>query len=977
MQKNSTPVTKSWKERLEAMYFWEILAFVIPFLLMGYAFKKIEIHPFGDRQILVTDAWHQYYPFFQLLFEKLKNGESLLYSFRTGIGTNFLSLMAYYAASPLNFLSVFMKQENLRDGLTVILLLKFSFAGFFMAKCVKYLFGKNDISVTMFGVMYALCSYMMGYYWNIIWIDTVALLPLVMTGLAMLVREGKYRLYVLSLALALYTNYYIAYFICIYTVLAFFCLCLYENLNFKKFIKRFGMITGCSLLGAGISAWILLPTFFALQLTYSANNKFPTSIKFYEKWRDLIANMMAYTEPTTKTGLPNLYCGLLPVLLLGAFLIAKKIRIREKITAVLLLVFLILSCNINYLNFIWHGFHFTNMIPYRFSFLFSFTMLIMAYRAYQVLLEEKLSLWQWGAMLVTGGIFCGISYTSGVQEDDGHKFVTSCIYLGAVYLIVIFCRKFAPKQIIQTLLACVIAFEMSGQAIRGADTVGSSGYGSYPADNADMQTLIAQQDDSDLFHRSEITMWYTLNDPSLYYYNGISQFSSMANEDISIFCRKMALPASEGSNRYFYANTAPLTHMMLDVRYVLAKDGYSSDTFSMHKVANTDKCAMFENDYILGLGFMMPETMADYELPDQDDPFQTQNELFKKLTGVNEDLYTQIDITHVGHHGFDVTRKAYGFYNYTKQDDASEYYLKYNYTTVQDGMAYAYAKVKNGDNMEVRVDNGDLIHKYSIGRQPYITPLGSYPAGTLINLKCTMKDEAKSGDVNIYFYQMNEDVWKKGYEAIQNGGLTLTEFSDTKINGTVNSEKDGILYLSIPYEKGWSVWVDGQKADLLTMFGAMSGVRVTAGSHEIALKYSPRGFVPGIMIGICCITILVLLYFYEKKHPQNEETETPEEDTPQTETSETAAVTDAFITTENPDTPETVPEAEENPETPAQAMTESQRIQEQDQDIFDFIDSYYESKKAPAPENPDTLEDVEYTPEKFMSDSSQDEENHE
>ena len=95
------------------------------------------------------------------------------------------------------------------------------------------------------------------------------------------------------------------------------------------------MITGCSLLGAGISAWILLPTFFSLQLTYSANNKFPTSIKFYEKWRDLIANMMAYTEPTTKTGLPNLYCGLLPVLLLGAFLIAKKIRIREKITAVL------------------------------------------------------------------------------------------------------------------------------------------------------------------------------------------------------------------------------------------------------------------------------------------------------------------------------------------------------------------------------------------------------------------------------------------------------------------------------------------------------------------------------------------------------------------------------------------------------------------------------------------------------------------
>ncbi|MBR0483599.1 MAG: YfhO family protein, partial [Oscillospiraceae bacterium] len=337
MQKKSTSVKQGWREKLDALAFWEVLAFVIPFLLMGYAFKKIEMHPFGDRQFLVTDAWHQYYPFFQLLFEKLKNGGSLLYSWRTGIGTNFLALMAYYAASPLNLLSVFMTQENLRDGMMLILMFKFAFAGLFMASCLRYVFRVNDMSITMFGTMYALCSYMMGYYWNTIWIDTVALLPLVMMGLTMLVREGKYRVYVVSLALALLTNYYIAYFICIFTVLAFFCLCLYENLDFRKFSKRFGMITGCSLLGAGLSSWILLPTFFALQLTYSVNNEFPKSIKFYEKWRDIVANMLAYTEPTTKSGLPNLYTGLLPLLLLGAFLIAKKIRIREKITAVFLL----------------------------------------------------------------------------------------------------------------------------------------------------------------------------------------------------------------------------------------------------------------------------------------------------------------------------------------------------------------------------------------------------------------------------------------------------------------------------------------------------------------------------------------------------------------------------------------------------------------------------------------------------------------
>ena len=949
MQKQSTPAKSGWKEKLDKFYFWEILAFILPFLLVGYGFKQEEIHPFGDRQPLVTDFWHQYYPFFQLVAEKLKNGDSLLYSFRTGIGTNFLSLIAYYAASPLNLISIFLTQESLRDGVTVILLLKFSFAGFFMAKCLKYMFKVNDLSITMFGVMYALCSYMMGYYWNIIWIDTVALLPLVMMGLTMLVREGKYRLYVIALALALFTNYYIAYFICIFTVIAFFLLCLYENLDFKKFLKRFGLITGGSLLGAGLSSWILLPTVFALQLTYSANNEFPKTIKFYEAWRDIVSNMLAYTEPSTKEGLPNLYCGLLPVLLLGAFLIAKKIRIREKISAVLLLAFLIVSCNMNYLNFIWHGFHFTNMIPYRFAFLFSFVMLVMAFRAYQVLLEEKLSLWQWGAMLLTGGIFCWLGWGSGIQEDDNHKFVTSCIWLGSVYLIVILCRLFAPKKIVQLLLAGVLAFEMSGQAVRGVDTVGSSGYSSYPSHFDAIETLIAEQDDTDLFHRSEITQWYTLNDPSLYYYNGVSQFSSMANEDVTKYCRLLALPAAEGSNRYFYANTSPLTNLMLDVRYILAKDNYTADTVTMHKIDESGACGMFENDYTLGLGFMMPQLMKEYEIPEQDNPFETQNELFRKMTGVEEDLFTQIDITHVGHKGFDVTRKEYGYYSYTKQDDAGDdIFLKYNYTTVQDGMAYAYAKVKHGEDLEVMEDNGPVIEKYTISRQPYITPVGWFKKDTLVNLRCQMKDdEASSGDVYIYFYQMNQDIWEKGFQNIKNGGLKLTNFSDTRISGTVNAQEDGILYLSIPYEEGWSVQVDGQKAEVLNLFGAMCGVQLSAGSHDIKLSYSPKGFIPGVFIGIFCLGILVLLYFWEKQHPQPEAE--PEEDTEEAEQEEIEEAEEAEESQDDmpkPENYEVLDAYDDLPEPEQTPLTEGERVKQQDQEIFDFIDSYFDAKDS-------------------------------
>ncbi len=909
---------------------WEILAFILPFLFLGVGFYTAEMHPFGDRQFLVTDLWHQYYPFFQVLHEKLQGLDSLLYSWRTGMGTNFLALMAYYAASPLNFLSVFVPQEWLREAMMVILMLKFSFAGLFFAKLLRYTFQKNDVSICMFGVMFALCSYMMGYYWNTIWIDTVALLPLVMLGLVQLVREGRYRTYVFALALALFTNYYIAYFICIFTVLAFFCLCLYETKGIKRFFGRFALITGTSLLGAGVSAWILLPTYNALQLTNSASNSFPDKIKYTEGWREIISNMLAFTEPTSKEGLPNLYCGFLPVLLLGVFLFAKNIRLREKISGVLMMAFLILSCNMNVLNFIWHGFHFPNMLPYRFSFLFSFVVLIAAYRAYLILLEEKLKPIHWAAMLLTGILFCTVAYTSRhedskpllimnavvlgiyiaavlvsfflkkkkaqdilayvllgislataavvfymhktggytLEEEDGYKFIISSALLGAVYLVAVFCRSFASRQTIQYLLAAVLIFEMGTHAIKGVDTVGSSSYNGYPSNNIEVQALLDQAEaaEPDLFYRTELTAWYTLNDPSMYYYDGISQFSSMANKRVTTFMRLLGLPASEAGNRYYYANTSPFTNMLLNIKYVIAKDGYNADVLTMEQIGENGNCRLYENQYSLPMGFMVSEKTRSYDATLASNPFENQNALFKRMTGVNRDLFTQIDITHVGHQGYTVTRSAYGTYNYSRNDDASDgaSFLKYNYTALEDGMVYAYMKVTKGDYMEVHMDNTKL-HRYNIGRQPYITPAAECKAGDMVTLRCSLDEEAKSGSVNVYFYQLNADVLQQGYAALADETLKLTDFDDTSFTGDITAQQDGYLYLSVPYEEGWTVYVDGKKTELVPLVDAMCGVYLKAGSHTIEMKYSPKGFVPGVFISTGSVLLIIILWTLEKK----------------------------------------------------------------------------------------------------------------
>lgn len=217
-----------------------VLSFVIPFVLMGVSYALHGVYPFGNEQILVTDLWQQYYPFLSDFQSKLQEGSSLLYSWDTGMGTNFVALSAYYLASPLNLLTLIIPAEFLREALTLFLMIRIGCAGLFTAIFLKSTFKRNDITLPLFSVLYALCAFTMGYYWNIIWFDTFALLPLVVLGTVALVREGKFRLYIISLALAVMTNYYMGFFICIFTVFVFFGVCICTKIPWKTFFKRFG-----------------------------------------------------------------------------------------------------------------------------------------------------------------------------------------------------------------------------------------------------------------------------------------------------------------------------------------------------------------------------------------------------------------------------------------------------------------------------------------------------------------------------------------------------------------------------------------------------------------------------------------------------------------------------------------------------------------------------------------------------------------
>lgn len=859
--------------------FYMILAFILPMLLMVIGFANKKVFPFGDQQILVTDLWHQYYPFFRVLHEKLQSGDSLLYSWQSGMGTNFLALLAYYGASPLNLLSIAVPSTFLREALTVILILKIGCAGLFCSIFLKETFGKNDLSIVIFSLLFALCNYIMGYYWCVIWMDTVALLPLVVLGVEKVVKTGSFKLYTISLALCLITNYYIALFICIFTVISFFISNLYLRVGFKRFWKSLGEMILVTLLAVGLAAFINIPTLEALQLTHSVDNSFPQNTTWYENFTNIIANMNGFHEPTAVDGLPNIYTGALCIVMIGIFLTSYNIRIREKIGTIAVLTFIMISFNMNKLNYLWHGMHFTNQIPYRFAFLFSFVLVCMAYRAYTVIADGKINIIDLIVSIIIGGVFVWLSLSDD-SEMSPRAVLWTAVFMG-IYIVVIFLRErgWLKLELMNIILALVVVVEMSFNVKYGIEAVRTTSRSGYPAQGEQVEDELDKISsyDKEKGYRIELSSWYSLNDPSLYGYNGISQFSSMANESVSKWIRVMGLLGSEAGNRYFYASTSPLTNTFTNLKYMISKDGYNADTKNFD-IASFDSnesqlVKTYENNKYVGLGFMVKNDLKKFDVDGTyTNPFEAQNEWFRLSSGIDEDLFTSIEVKDVGHYGLKVTKNGYGNYNVMQDPDAqmeTGFYLKYNYLAPKNGMLFAYTDLSACKLDCITMEEGADLHTYNISKQPYIFPMGDFKKGTTVSLRMPLEKEENASSVScsakVYVYALNQKALQKAYKYYSSQKMTITKFTSTDISGTINSKEDGMLYVSVPYEKGWTVKVDGKETSAYKVGGAMTGLDLTKGEHKIEFTYSPAGFKLGSCISLISLVILIMLFIIQRK----------------------------------------------------------------------------------------------------------------
>lgn len=843
------------------------ISFLCSALIMFIVFIGFGLFPFGDITILRMDLYHQYGPLFSELYDRVTSGESLLYSWNTGLGSSFLGNYFNYLSSPIGFLvMLFAGHKNMPEAIAVMVLLKAAFSALTFSLYLKLSQKKSNYSTVGFAVLYSFCGWFIAYYWNIMWIDAMVLLPLVALGIERIIKNGKPAIYITALALTMFSNYYMSFMMCMFAILYFivYYISNYTVSEYKRFLKSGTMFAFASFCAAGLMAFALLPTFNTLQETSATSGTFPEAFTLYFDIFDFIANHLASVEPTIRSSgddvLPNVYCGILTLILVPLYVMIKSISTKEKIAHITLLGIFAISFDINKLNYIWHGFHFPNDLPYRQSFMYSFILLLIAFKTFVRLKEVPNRFIALSGFAVAGLVIMG-------QKLESKNVNNSTVIISLIF-VVVFCvvltllkdKKYQVSTVSLLLLCCIfsesIIANTGNYSMDQPKTNYTSDYDTFKF----VKDYIDEYDQNE-FYRMELSYLRTRMDPAWYDYNGVSTFSSMAYESVSGFMRKIGMYGNKINSYTYYPQTA-IFNSMFGLNYVVNNTEpdvlEGSDLYS--KLYELDKYTVYENKYALPIGYCVDTSVSDLNM-DATNPFVVQNDIFEKATGY-KDVMKKLNATYIASSNLNSFSKPYDkqSFAYTKTASGVDASATFYFTAEESANVYLYVSTTDGNDSEtmtVAIDDISLSQDLSKG---YILDIGKVEKNQTFTANVPVNND--NGTITFYAYYLDDEVFTDGYNLLNSKAIDYIAFTDTLIEGTVSCDKTQLFMTTIPYDSGWEITVDGTevaKSNIVKIGDAFLGFYISAGDHTVSMKYTPTGLVAGAAISGFTLLILILV----------------------------------------------------------------------------------------------------------------------
>ncbi len=853
-------------------------------LLVYFCYSII---PFGDGTIYRMDLYHQYGPLFSELFDRITTGESLIYSWNTGLGSSFLGNYFNYLSSPIAFIILLFGHKNTFEAVAAMIAIKAVLSSMAMSYYLKKSQKIDNLATSAFGIMYAFCGYFIAYYWNVMWIDAMYLLPFIALGIEQIIEKGKCKTYIIALTVAIFSNYYIGFMLCIFSCIYFLYhyACVSHKLqerrelftNNGKFIAKIkssfflqsGIRFAISSLSVGILlCFMLLPLVAILNSSSATKGTFPTEYESYFSIFDFLANHLAALEPTIRSSgedvLPNIYCGILTVVLIPLYLFSKKIRSSEKLASIIFLAVMYFSFNINFVNFAWHGFHFPNDLPYRQSFIYSFILVILAFKALKNIDE-------FSKKQILGAGLGVIAFIILVQElgsknvDD----LTVFISIAFVVLYTIVLGIVASRKVKAIVLSAMIVCTVAAEAI-SANTdhyVANQTKTSFSSDYDDFKALQSEiAKDNAFFYREELTELRARMDPSWYDYNGASIFSSMAYEKVANFQKYIGLYGNK-INSFTYNPQTPIYNSMFSLKYIYDKNDKISECDYYSEKSSNQTFNVYENNYVLNLAYPVSANITDWNAVNCRNPVEAQEELFSLTTGYegifNKIYDYEIDYTNILNVDFESI--VLGNLSLNKINESEMAMATVQITAQNTDNIYVYVYSRNLDTVNIY---SPCITTSMNVNDGYILDLGSHNVDDIITVELPLENDKMSASVDFVAFTVDKDTFDAGYEKLKAGQLEYTKFEETLIEGTFIAEKDEFLFTTIPFDTNWNVYIDGKKVkdeNIIAVSDAMIGVKVAEGEHEIRFEYKIANLPLLCIISGGFAIILIAIYFMNNK----------------------------------------------------------------------------------------------------------------
>lgn len=864
-----------WRSSTQALW----VSFLLPLLIMTVYFGFRHMAPFGSSSILTVDLGQQYIDFFENFRQAiLHNPTSIFYSFAKGLGGETYGDWAYYLFSPTNLLLLPFPNTMLPTAILLITVLKYGLAGWSFSYALRVMRWQNGWRLPLFGVTYAMMGWFVANDLNLLWLDAAILLPLIIAGFERYLDGKSSWLFIAPLTAIFIINYYMAYMIGLFLVLYVFWRLFWQPYTLRERWTIASKFIFGSIISIGLSTIVWLPTGYTLLNSKGQHMLDNLTWKFEYQAPDILGKLFlgTFNFEQMPSGLPNIFIGSLPIIILWFFFTYRLIRWQTRLTALLVTAFLVISMMYAPLDLMWHGFQFPVWYPYRFSYVFSFWVLWLAASVWSPTL--RFSWTQIGTLVILAIATDVYLY---FRLDILNFLTLNQLLVGNAFFILILALHALSHRSRWWLgiLSLLVIAEMTVSTVwtlNNFSYLTNTEYQTYIKSlNKITQHLPSQKDN---FYRVAQSFQRTKGDPLQGNYNGASTFSSALEHQQSDFMAAIGQP--EGDNYIAYSSGTLLTDSLLGMRYLLQPSGVEPNTpgtpTNMQTYQRTDTNGTYqmtkytgmailsENPYALPIAFAANTNALNVTFKDND-PLRNQNDFWNALIGYqHDDIFKSENFDSSTAANVPAPATITGAY-LKKENKKQVASLTLTYTPTTDNPYYlTLGDAVNNDNVEIQL-NGKALPTMPSHRHTIVVPLPAYQKGQ----KQTLTFVLKKDDLwlqNVSLYSADKDLIKSQAQSLQEHGLQVKKDSETEINGKINMPKgQGLLMTTIPNADGWHVFVDGKETETVTVGKFFIGVPLKPGEHTVTFKFAAPYFKISAIVSLGFLLFMLGLGWSEKE----------------------------------------------------------------------------------------------------------------